>query len=139
MKKLFIRLDRKGEWLGTEHQSRVAGNEEILENGISCFELEDKVCATEELSSYWNYNVGLNIDEYECMQVTIFKGEKIKEWGSDEECLANCIETVAEKEAKPFMEELEKIEDEFDYDEITQEEYQDKIEILIDNLLKGSN
>jgi len=114
--KTFIRLDQVGHWRGTEHVSSFLGTGDEIENlnsdaellgvpgevyfedGISCYEFDGEGIAN--LYNYWCIFVGLNeVHLIENMQVTIFKGEFVG-WGTDNECLATCTETVKEFPAK---------------------------------------
>lgn len=129
MMDIFIRLDRKGEWRGTEHRSSVCGLGEEFENlwedGISCYYLDPDDLATtvEELRSYWMDVAMLDSPEdYEDFQVTVFRGEKVGN-GHDWEDLAICEETLAELEARPFMAEIIRAFEMYDDLEISEEEY----------------
>lgn len=44
------------------------------------------------------------IEDYSDMQVTIFEGEELHDEWSDHEDMANCIKTILEMDAQPFME-----------------------------------
>jgi len=140
----FIRIDEKGTWRGNEHRSCFAGTvftqaeDDIKwEDGISCYSLDDIVEAIENLSSYWNHHVGLKLKEYDKMQITIFEGEKIKSYGFDGEDLAICNKTICEIEAKPFMKKFLELEEDFDFEDITEDEYIKEINKLVEEQLKG--
>ncbi|HSH24975.1 MAG TPA: hypothetical protein VLA13_05500 [Massilibacterium sp.] len=105
----FIRIDTKGEWMGTEHKSSLAGVEEhgVWEEGISCYDLEDQAEALKELLDYWT-DIAMMTDakDYANMQITIFEGEELEDQGSDWEQMAVCERTIAEIEAQPIMEKI---------------------------------
>lgn len=97
----FIRLDIKGQWRGVEHQSRFVAwfeteDNRDLEDGISCY-----YANVEGIKDLWHYaNKRMSLDEkdFKNMQLTIFEGN----WsgkGSDDEELAWCTKTIAEKDA----------------------------------------
>ena len=135
----FIRIDVKGEWMGTEHVSSLNGlaDESQFEEGISCYSLKNKIDALENLRYYWQEIAMLNLSDYERMQITIFEGEKIGE-GSDWEDLAICQRTVAELNAKPIMQQIyelyeEREVNELDEDEgITEDEYEQQLANILD-------
>lgn len=154
----FIRLDQKGTWKGKNHISSFTEydglyNEELdaenenlygyLENGISCYKIyeNDKTSAIEELYRYWDEVANFNLNEYKNFQVTIFEGIKQDEWGSDSEDLAICKNTIKQLDAYEFMktvaEAKEKVEGYFynketdDFEKITEEEYRQILENLI--------
>lgn len=135
----FIRIDKKGTWRGTEHQSRTAcyewsEDERQLEDGISCYNLNEE--GIKDLFNYINNNMSLSEEDLKNSQITIFEGE----WngnGSDGEELAWCKETVAELEANEWWEAIneatEKLEGFFENedgeyeDEISEEEFNELI------------
>lgn len=139
MSNKFIRLDIKGTWRGTEHQSHFAsydetGDDKDLEDGISCYYAN--IEGIKKLWDYANNNMGLTNDSINNMQLTIFEGN----WsgtGSDYEELAWCTKTIKEIEASEWFEKMylaeEKQEGNYfnedldDYEEISEKEY----EILI--------
>lgn len=143
---LFIRMDQKGTWRGKEHRSCVAGSvfsteETIWENGVSCYNLNNKIEAIENLYNYWAEIAMLRLEDFKNMQVTIFKGDH-SGYGED---LANCTETIKEMDAYEFMKKVyeakNKLEglyqnDDGEYEEITKEEYDQILESLINDLLK---
>lgn len=134
----FIRLDMKGHWKGIEHKSRFVvyeyeEDERYLEEGISCYSLENKEEALENLYRYWMDVASLSSSDMQDMQITIFEGEKIGE-GSDCEDLATCNKTLKEIDAVEEVFDIiydakEKLQGLFyneeleDYEEITREEY----------------
>lgn len=131
-------MDMKGHWRDANHISRIA-NIETLEEGISCYSLDDKLEAIENLYRYWIEVASATEEDFKNMQVTIFEGEKLDKWGSDGEDLAICTKTIKIIEAIDFINKLESAkakleayEEEWEDDEqITKEQYD---EILI-NLL----
>lgn len=143
----FIRLDMKGTWRGKEHRSCIAGSvfsteETIWEDGISCYSLEDKVEAIENLHWYWTRIAMATLEDFKDMNVTIFEGYKLDTWGADGEDLANCIETIKEIDAYEFMRKVYEAKDKLEglyenengeYEEITEEEYREILESLIDD------
>jgi len=107
----FIRLDRKGTWRGVFHRSSViapvvAGG--TPEGGVSCYSMmpHGKGEALHNLVSYF-FKIGNRTtpEEYADMQVTVFDGFKIGE-GSDYEDIALPVDTIAELDAEPIMEEV---------------------------------
>ena len=127
MKERFIRIDWKGEWRGTEHNSfAVIPEEEFAEDGISCYSIDrwGKADAIERLRWYLtNIVMDISPEDYDNRQITIFDGYRIGE-GSDGEDLAKCEETVAEREAKPIMGEIFDLYDRYYIDEeLTKDEY----------------
>lgn len=144
---LFIRIDQKGTWRGTEHRSCVAGSvfsteETIWENGISCYRLDNKVEAIESLYKYWTEIAMVRLEDFKDMQVTIFEGAH-NGYGADGEDLANCTETIKEIDAYEFMRKVYEAKDKLEglyknengeyEDEITEEEYREILESLIDD------
>lgn len=143
----FIRLDMKGQWKGTEHRSSIAGSifsteKTIWEDGISCYNLNDKVDAIENLYYYWTRIAMATLDDFKNMQVTIFEGYKLDTWGADGEDLAICTETIKEIDAYEFMRKVYEAKDKLEglyenengeYEEITEEEYREILESLIDD------
>ena len=133
MMDIFIRLDRKGEWRDTAHRSSVCGLGEEFENlwedGISCYKIDfdDLSSTVDELRSYWMDVAMLDSPEdYEDFQVTVFRGEKVGN-GHDWEDLAICDETLAEFEARPFMEAVIRSFELYDEDELDEDEYSSRL------------
>jgi len=146
LKMRFIRLDMKGQWKGTEHRSSIAGSifsteETIWEDGISCYSLNDKVDAIENLYKYWLEIAKATLEDFKNMQVTIFEGAH-NGYGADGEDLAICTETIKEIDAYQFMKKVYDAKDKLDglyedengeYIEISKEEYNQILESLIDD------
>lgn len=129
--KTFIRLDMKGQWRGKEHVSSVQGlgdeYVELFEEGISCYNLDDKAYALDNLREYWFDTASISESDLENMQVTIFEGRLIGQ-GSDWEDLAECERTIAEFEAKGFMMYIQNLWEQKEWeDELTEEEYEEKL------------
>lgn len=102
---MFIRIDQKGTWRGTEHISAFGQDDwERTEPGISCYSLRyGNADGIKNLLEYWNnYNNRYFPEEFEGFQVTVFRGEKVGE-GTDFEDCAICTETVAEIDAVEFV------------------------------------
>lgn len=134
----FIRLDEKGEWRGKEHRSSVCGAgemyEELFEEGISCYSLNDAGEAIEKLRNYWVEHASLrSVNDYENMQVTIFEGERLHNTiGADWEDQATCEKTICEIDAKPFMGKvLELFDLHYFEEELTETEYHNELEKLV--------
>lgn len=135
--KKFIRLDMKGHWRGAEHKSSMNGlagewdeetGRDSWEEGISCYELDDKADALAELVEYWDEVASLHeIEDYKDMQVTIFEGEYIGE-GSDYEDIATCEKTILETDATDIMKPILEAKDELEFGEIDEEEYHEILE-----------
>lgn len=129
--KKFIRLDMKGHWRGKEHVSSVMGMGEefdMWEKGISCYELDDKAYALDQLRNYWFDMASITVEDLEGMQVTIFEGYKVDGMGGDWEDLAVCEKTLAEFDAKDFMLKIQELYELKEYDEeITEEEYEQRL------------
>lgn len=143
--KKFIRLDVKGEWRNTEHRSmRLGIGDECFckgectcagqgwESGISCYQLDSNHdgLAIEQLRRYWMEVAMLRIEDYNDMQLTIFEGEKFHGEGTDHEDMANCIKTILEVDAQPFMKKVMEAHELYDYEyflkyekELTEEQY----------------
>jgi len=138
----FIRIDTKGEWMGTEHVSSVqgqagecvcfedpcvCGSEESWESGISCYRINenDQADALRELLTYWT-GIAMLQDEadYEGLQITVFEGELIGR-GADGEDTATCTKTLTEVDAKPVIDQI--LQPYFDewYDMISHDELDD--------------
>lgn len=141
----FIRLDRKGTWRGTEHQSRTAAweweeDDRYLEDGVSCFYAT--VEGIEELYDYAINHMSLYEErDQKDFQVTVFEGNYNGQ-GSDGEELAWCTATLKEIESLDWFKTIEKAKEMADTDEdgeyydddkdeyvkgITQEEYEEII------------
>lgn len=136
LKMRFIRLDMKGQWKGTEHRSCIAGSvfsteETIWEDGISCYNLNDKVDAIENLYYYWTRIAMATLEDFKDMNVTIFEGYKLDTWGADGEDLAICTETIKEIDAYEFMRKVYEAKDKWEYEEITEKEYREILQSLI--------
>lgn len=142
---LFIRLDTKGEWRGTEHRSSMAGQAGICvcmqtpcicnaegswEDGISCYGLKDKSYALDSLRQYWSDIAMFRVEDYEKfnMQVTIFEGESLDSQGADWEEMAICTRTVAEYDAQPLMSKIYELHELYEGGEIDEEEYYEELE-----------
>ncbi|WP_085523838.1 hypothetical protein [Tuberibacillus sp. Marseille-P3662] len=129
----FIRLDMKGHWKGTEHQSSILGIGDETgdwEQGVSCYPLDDddKGYALAELRDYWDNIASLHdIEDYEDMQVTIFQGEYITD-GSDAENIATCERTISEKDAIPLMKQVFEAYEDYFYGDIEEHEYHERLE-----------
>lgn len=133
MNNVFIRIDLKGEWKGSEHRS-TAGYDDFREDehaGASCFKVDDGH-GIEKLRQYWTENNLLTkIKDYEDKQVTVFEGEKVGE-GPDWEDLAICTRTIAEIDAAPFMTEVFDLYDRYYIDEeFSKDEYYEKLMQLL--------
>lgn len=141
----FIRLDMKGHWRGTEHCSMFGdatdtvldwNGDELVEHpcgewepGISCYRLGcDFAYALENLRYYWVEIAGFRTaKDYADMQVTVFEGERIGE-GSDGEDTAICHRTLFESDAEPFMSHVLRLYEMKEYeDELSEEEYMQKL------------
>lgn len=134
MMEKFIRIDRKGEWRGTEHCSSMNGlageyDGASWESGISCYSLKDKPYALNSLVEYWVKIASMDeASDYEEFQVTVFEGEKLDGMGADWEDMAECTRTVLEIDAKPFMKKLLKLYDDYVCGEIDDDEYDELLE-----------
>jgi hypothetical protein len=145
LKMRFIRIDQKGTWRGKEHRSCIAGSvftteETIWEDGISCYNLNDKVDAIENLYNYWTRIAMATLEDFKDMDVTIFEGYKLDTWGADGEDLAICTKTIIEADAYEFMKKVYdakyKLEGLYEnengeYEEITEKEYREILQSLI--------
>lgn len=140
----FIRLDIKGTWKGTEHQSRTASwfyeeDDRYLENGISCYYAN--VNGIEDLFYYWSEHTNLSYKDLKKRQLTVFEGQH-SGTGRDMEELAWCESTIKELEAYDWYKSIEKAKEMADIDEdgeyydndkddyfkgLTQEEYEEVI------------
>ena len=120
---LFIRLDKKGHWRGTEHRSSIQGQagecvceetpcvcgaESSWEEGISCYSLKDKAQALHDLCTYWSEIAMFDEEDFKKfnMQVTIFEGERVDAQGADWEDIAICTKTIAQYDAETLMTKL---------------------------------
>ena len=136
--KKFIRLDVKGQWRGTEHVSSVGVSSfvsgyEQFEKGVSCYRLDSQAEALNDLRQYWFETASITEDDLENMQITIFEGELLDEWGSDGEDLAICTKTLKEIDAKEIMTKVNELYWDMECGDITEEEYEkelNKIELL---------
>ena len=136
--KKFIRLDRKGEWRGTEHVSSVGvssfvSGHEQFEGGVSCYKLDDQAEALNDLREYWFETASITESDLENMQITIFEGELLDRWGSDGEDLAICKRTLKEIDAKEIMIKVNELYWDMECGDITEAEYEkelNKIELL---------
>lgn len=129
----FIRIDRVGEWRGTEHVSSMQGlgDEIYFEDGISCYAIDDIQHALESLYRYWKDTVGnRSASDFEGFQVTIFEGEYVGT-GTEMEDLAECHRTLYELDAVAIMGALYDVMDDMYYEEITEEEYVTQLANLI--------
>ncbi|MFB5269325.1 hypothetical protein ACE41H_21420 [Paenibacillus enshidis] len=102
----FIRFDEVGHWRGAGHRSSFQGDGERMEAGISCYKIwpGQEAEAIENLCDHWMENNSRRTPgDYEGLQVTIFKGEKLPGMGADWEDVAECTSTVAELNAVEFM------------------------------------
>lgn len=142
MKKLFIRLDMRGHWRGTQHKSSMQGlaneyKEALFHDGISCYRLDDPAWAIDRLRYYWTEIATMTrAEDYSNMQVTIFAGEELDKLGADGENLAICEETILETEAETFMRKVLKLYDLYYYEEeLTEEEYYNELENLYKEIL----
>ena len=143
--KKFVRLDTVGEWRGTEHVSSVGvssfvSGHEQFEEGVSCYELSNDgpAHAFESLFEYWNDTVMLKVNDYKNMQITVFEGEQIDGMGSDYEDLAICKRTIKEVPAYDIMKELIETYYEYhDYDELTDEEYINRMNDIYNKIMEG--
>lgn len=137
----LIRIDQVGHWRGSEHRSSVMGMgyfedvEDVQwEDGISCYRVENGE-GVEELRAYWVENNGnTDAQSYEGFQVTIFEGE-IVGTGADFEELADCKETLAEVDAVEFMGEVLDLHEKFEDDEISEDEYFEELNNLINKAI----
>jgi len=139
--KKFIRLDTVGEWRGTEHVSSVGvssfvSGHEQFEEGVSCYELDDRAEALKDLREYWFETAGITESDLEDMQITIFEGELLDIWGSDGEDLAICTKTIKEIEAKEVMMKVDELYWDMEYGDITEEEYESEIKKICEELIK---
>jgi|SRR5690606_24168139 len=132
---VFIRIDAKGHWRGVDHRSSIGGLGEEFgywEDGISCYKIyfDDIAASIESLRRYWMEIAMLKQpQDYKDKQITVFAGEKIGS-GHDWEDLATCSKTLLELDAEPIMEKLIHLYDEYDFEDISEEEYQKGIEEL---------
>jgi len=148
---LFIRLDQRGHWRGTEHRSSAATydgtyDEELddenvygyLEHGISCYRIDDGIVeGLEELFEYWTgIAMWRDLKDYKDFQVTIFEGEKLSHWGTDGEDMATCSRTVAELDAVEFFKVLFETKDALKNHKITYSKYRKILEGLIKDAIK---
>lgn len=132
MKTLFIRIDVKGKWKGSEHRSTGAWDfdREDEHNGVSCYRV-DRGWGVEQLRKYWTeYNMLRKIEEYTDKQVTIFEGTLTGD-GPDFEDIAICEKTLAEVDAAEFMKKVFEVEEEFTYGDINENEYHEKLNELV--------
>lgn len=134
MSNLFIRLDMKGHWRGTEHRSSMLGlgdeYEEFLYDGISCYKLNNPAWGIDKLRWYWTEIATMRTaKDYTNMQVTIFKGKELDKLGSDGENIAICERTILEVDAEPFMKRVLELYDLYYYEEeLTEKEYYQELE-----------
>ena len=127
----FIRLDIKGEWMGTEHRSSMQGLGEdaaYFEDGVSCYDLTRKGMALESLFEYWNDVAMLRIDDYADMQITIFEGDKLDSQGSDWEDMAICTKTLVEMDAIDVMKRVSELYEMHELDDIDYDEFLEELE-----------
>jgi|SRR5699024_1089600 len=126
----FIRLDIKGEWMGTKHKSSMQGlgEETYFEDGVSCYDLERKGMALESLFEYWNDVAMLSVDDYADMQITIFEGDKLDSQGSDWEDMAICTKTLVEMDAIDVMKRVSELYEMHELDEIDYDEFIEELE-----------
>ena len=139
----FIRIDEKGEWRGVEHVSSLNGMGgecwceggctcgDNWEEGISCYKLDNIAEALENIRAYWVEEVGLSIEDFKTKQITIFEGELLDTVGADWEDLATCDRTLFEFDAYDIMKAVIEKHSEYNYDEITKEEYEEFLTNLI--------
>ena len=128
--KKFIRIDVKGEWKDKKHiSSSTAG---AVHEGASSYSLEDIVDGIESLWKYWTEytSTSYNPSDFEDKQITIFEGEKVGE-GPDGEDIAISTRTVREIDALQFMNKLYDLIDQYEFEEITTEEYKAELEKLV--------
>lgn len=123
---MFIRLDKKGTWKGTEHRSHFVAyeyeeDERFLEDGVSCYYAN--VEGIENLFEYSKINMSLSHDDYQEMQLTVFEGTH-NGTGSDGEELAWCTKTIKEIDSYEWIISIEKAKEMADIDE--DGEYYDK-------------
>lgn len=143
--KKFIRLDRVGEWRGTEHRSSFQGRADDdefgsqWEDGISCYCLEDYGIgeAIDHLRRYWMDVAMLNELDYANMQVTVFEGMKLDGMGFDSEDMAVCTKTLVEAAAQPFMSKVYELYDFYYEEEISEIEYEQALSDLYIKLLNN--
>lgn len=130
--KRFIRLDVKGEWRGTKHVSSVGVSSfvsgyEQFEKGVSCYRLDNQAVALNDLRQYWFETASITEDDLENMQITIFEGELLDEWGADGEDLAICTKTLKEMDAKEIMIKVNELYWDMECGDITETEYEKKL------------
>ena len=126
----FIRIDIKGEWKDKKHISSSTSG--TVHEGVSCYSLEDIVDGIESLWRYWTTyaNNVYRPEDFEDKQITIFEGEKVGD-GPDGEELAVCTKTIREIDALPFMEKLNDLIDQHEFEEISDDEYKKELEKLV--------
>jgi len=149
----FIRLDVKGNWRGTEHRSSFQGlagecwcEDECTCNGnweigISCYQIDSNHdgIAVEKLREYW-MGIAMNSKpaDYENMQVTIFEGVKLNGEGADYEDMVECIETILEADAQPFMKKVLEAYEQYKYEEkYGEEKYLEVLSNILADVLQN--
>lgn len=135
---LFIRVDGKNQWRGKDHISFRAGendNPEMAEAGISCYDLRDPIFGIEQLYHYWFRFCLADLSSFKDSQITIFEGEHTGEYGTDNEDLAECNYTVAELNAYDFFKVIQDAKEKYKWEEITEDEYNQIIDKLIENII----
>ena len=140
---IFIRLDLKGHWRGTEHRSSIQGMGDEYgdwEEGISCYQIEDGDIfeAFSKLKEYWEDVAMLRLADYQRMQVTVFEGDLImnsdgcRKPGADMEDLATCTRTLLEIDAYPIFKKVDEIEETYWDGDIDETERDERIRKILE-------
>lgn len=123
-KDIFIRIDIKGTWRGSEHRSGGAWDfdNENPHDGASCYRIGNGE-GVEKLRRYWTEYAMLNrLEDYTDKHVTIFEGIETGT-GPDWEEIAVCKKTLAEVDAVEFMKKVFEAEERAFEEEIDEDEY----------------
>lgn len=140
---IFIRLDLKGHWRGTEHRSSIQGMGDEFggwEEGISCYKIEDGDIfeAFSKLKEYWEDIAMMQLDDYKRMQVTVFEGDLVlnsdghRKPGADMEDLAIYKKTLLETDAFPIFQKVAEIEETYWDGDIDETERDERIRKILE-------